>query len=96
MSSSSGEAMSKRRADAYRTSEPIPIEPVALEPRGLVRANGTACTCTPPGFLWRWWFSVQLGDTWRCTHGGAWEWRYAVLPFSSGYKVFHWALIDAK
>jgi hypothetical protein len=58
---------------AYRKSakEPEPVA-IAAHPAGLVRANGSHCTCTPPGRFMCWWFSVQLGDRWYCKHGGAW------------------------
>lgn len=57
--------MSPYRALGSRPEAPPP-------PRGLVRANGSACTCRPPGMLWRWWFDVGIGDSWFCTHGGRW------------------------
>lgn len=67
--------------DAYRTAAeiasdmaPLPTPPAA----GLVRVNGSVCTCAPPGRVWCWWYDIQLGDRWRCKHGGQWvRWRDA-------------------
>lgn len=63
----------------YRDAAEVPIDP-ASEPApraaGLVRLNGSRCTCSPPGWLWCWWHKVQLGDRWECEHGGSWvRWR---------------------
>lgn len=57
------------RADLARIGDSFPPAKVAS---GLVRANGSACTCRPPGRLWCWWVNVQRGDRWLCAHGGAW------------------------
>lgn len=51
-----------------------------LRPRGLVRANGSRCTCSPPGLIWCWWVGVQTEDRWYCKHGGGWKRRYKSLP----------------
>lgn len=42
---------------------------------GLVRANGSACVCTPPNWLVRWWYAIGPGDRWFCEHGGEWLFR---------------------
>jgi len=60
----------------YREIHPLPETVTSSAPRGLVRLNGSACTCSPPGSLWCWWNDVGLGDRWECPHGGAWvRWR---------------------
>ncbi len=59
--------------NAYREGEAPPLEPVKVGPRGLVRANGSACQCTPPGVLWCWWRDVQERDRWFCDHGGCFQ-----------------------
>lgn len=38
----------------------------------LVRANGSACWCTPPNALVRLWYGIHNGDEWHCKHGGRW------------------------
>lgn len=48
------------------------IDIVAKYQRGLIRANGRRCKCTPPGLIWCWWYRVQDGDRWICDHGGGW------------------------
>jgi hypothetical protein len=66
---------------AYRV--PAYVEPpaaiVVSKPRGLVRANGAVCRCSPPNWLYCWWFSVQPEDRWFCEHGGGWVryWSYS-------------------
>lgn len=60
--------------DPYR--HPADMVLVKVEPRGLVRANGSHCTCKPPGFLWCWWYKVQQNDKWFCEHGGSWRRAY--------------------
>jgi len=65
-------------ADAYRTAADRPTTPDTPKRAScsLVRLNGSACTCKPPGSLWCWWVGVQLGDRWSCRHGGEWvRWR---------------------
>lgn len=59
-------------SDAYRTPGELPAPMAVLPPRGLVRANGVACNCRPPGHLWCWWFGVVDDDRWYCEHGGGW------------------------
>jgi hypothetical protein len=60
----------------YRDAAEMPIPTSPAKAVGLVRLNGSACTCKPPGRLWCWWYGVQLGDRWQCVHGGAWiRWR---------------------
>lgn len=75
--------------NAYRESSPPPIEPVTVGPRGLVRASGATCHCTAPGWMWRWWFDVQEGDRWFCTHGAGWE-RKSDPRYNCGYRYI-WA-----
>jgi hypothetical protein len=41
-------------------------------PRGLVRANGALCRCSPPGRIFCWWYDVQPDDRWFCEHDGGW------------------------
>ena len=62
-------------ATPYRTHVPMLALAEPPPPRGLVRANGSHCTCSPPGLLYVWWFSVQPGDRWYCRHGWGWERR---------------------
>ncbi len=67
----------------YRESA-APLSLVAsAPPRGLLRTNGSACRCRPPGLLWCWWFHVCTGDRWFCRHGGAWKrhFRYVNIIF---------------
>lgn len=71
--------------NAYRESS-APLVPVAVGPRGLVRANGARCRCTAPGRLWCWWFDVEEGDQWFCSHGAGWE-RKSDPRYSRGYIV---------
>lgn len=57
---------------------------VAERPRSrLLRAAGSECVCTPPGFLWRWWHHVVEGDVWVCAHDGRWCWKR-----ESGVDIF--------
>lgn len=76
---------------AYRKPEPSPPAPLSLpRPTGsfLVRANGSVCRCTPPGFFARWWYKIGDGDRWYCEHGGCWiGWIGWV---SNGVCVFRW------
>lgn len=73
---------------AYRDPAPVSSMPVVVVPQGLVRANGSRCTCRPPGRLWCWWYSVQPKDRWYCIHGGGWVWTShaaTTFPFFYGW-----------
>lgn len=61
----------------YRTCAQMEKEWMEKPTSKLVRANGSVCTCTPPSWIWRWWFHVVDGDVWICKHGGKWRWGYS-------------------
>ena len=61
--------------------------------RGLVRENGSNCTCRPPGWLWRWWFDVVFGDRWYCNHGGGWRFRSS---YETLRHVDHWEALEKE
>lgn len=71
----------------YRTSEAIVV---VDPPRGLVRANGSACYCRPPGLLMRWWHGVEENDRWFCRHGGEW---LCIRDLSNLFFELHWLAV---
>ena len=81
------DALKRAAVEPYRSvGVSLPESRVSL-PVGLIRANGSACTCKPPGTLWCWWYHVRAGDSWRCKHGGLW-----LRESSGGYynARLHW------
>ena len=76
--------MSAYRELAERAPPPSPVV-------GLVRSNGATCTCTAPGRLWRWWYSIQYEDAWYCRHGFGWVWKNRKSP-GGVFDLSRWEL----
>lgn len=76
------------KTQPYR-SNAAPLSLSEASPCGLVRANGSRCTCNPPGLIWCWWYDVREEDRWFCAHGGEWVrvYDYGKVLFVQQWKT---------